>query len=343
MANNNEFRSNTSIINECSVELLRLENIKKHFELKGGFASRSKGTIKAVDNVTISVNQGDVFGLVGESGCGKSTLGYIAAGLLTKTEGHIYWKGKELNSESNKERVTASDIQIIFQDVSGSLNPKWMVKDIIEDPLVVMGHSSSRQRKEIVKEIMSQVGLTLEYLDAYPHELSGGQRQRVAIARAIITNPKLIICDEPFSALDVSVQAQIIHLLLRLKEEHDLTYMIISHDLALLEHLCNSIAVMYLGVVVEEAMPANKLFENPIHPYSKGLIDSFLFPDPHRQRIGTMEILRGEVPSPVKPPPGCRFHPRCRFQEQRCREEAPILRELEPGRQVACHLAEKIL
>ncbi|MBT9173039.1 MAG: Oligopeptide transport ATP-binding protein OppF [Syntrophomonadaceae bacterium] len=322
-----------------TAELLKLENIKKYFELKGGFTSRSKGIIKAVDMVNLQVKHGDIYGVAGESGCGKTTLGYIAGGLVPQTEGNIYWKGNILNGR-NKNKVNTADIQFIFQDVSGSLNPKWMVKDIIEEPLEILGSIPSRLRKEKVKQLMQEVGLTLEYLDAYPHELAGGQRQRVVIARAISIMPKLVICDEPFSALDVSVQAQIINLLLKLKEKYDLTNLIISHDLALLEYLCNRIAIMYLGVVVEKAFPAGKLFENPIHPYTKGLIKSYLFADPHRQRIGNMEVLRGEVSNPVNLPTGCRFHPRCINREKQCSETEPILRQLEPGRQVACHLAE---
>lgn len=317
-------------------DILNLKNVKKHFVLKGGFFSKIKGTLKAVDGVTLKIKQGDIFGLVGESGCGKTTLGYVAGGILPSTEGTITFQGREV--DGGKGRLSASDVQFIFQDISGALNPKWMVKDIIAEPLAIIGRPL-RERKEKTEKSMEQVGLTLEYLDAYPHELSGGQRQRVSIARAMVTNPKLIICDEPFSALDVSVQAQIISLLLRLKKEFDLTYLIISHDLALLEYMCNAVAVMYLGEIVEESIPADRLFSAPLHPYSKGLLESFLFADPNRQRIDLIEILTGEVPNPILPPSGCRFHPRCKWVQDLCRTHKPLLRQIEPGRRAACHLA----
>ncbi|MEW6188261.1 MAG: ABC transporter ATP-binding protein [Thermodesulfobacteriota bacterium] len=321
---------------DTASEILKLKSIKKYFVLKGGFFSKIKGTLKAVDGVTLTINQGDIFGLVGESGCGKTTLGYVAGGILPPTEGTITFLGQEV--DGLKGGLTARDVQFIFQDISGALNPKWMVKDIIAEPLAIIGQPP-RIRREKTEQFMEQVGLTLEYLDAYPHELSGGQRQRVSIARAMVTNPKLIICDEPFSALDVSVQAQIISLLLRLKKEFDLTYLIISHDLALLEYMCNAIAVMYLGEVVEEAIPADRLFSNPLHPYSKGLLESFLFADPNKQRIDMIEILTGEVPNPILPPSGCRFHPRCKQAQDFCRKHKPLLRQIEPGRRAACHLA----
>lgn len=315
--------------------VLRAENIVKHFELKGGFFARSKGVLKAVAGVSFQVRQGDIYGLVGESGCGKTTLGYIAGGLLESTQGSICLNGEDMNE--CRLTITPADIQFIFQDISGSLNPKWMIRDIIAEPLANLG-KSPESRKEMVETFIQHVGLSHEYLDAYPHELSGGQRQRVSIARAMVTHPKLIICDEPFSALDVSVQTQIINLLLKLKKQFGLTYLMISHDLALMEYMCNCIAVMYLGKIVEEAVPARGLFANPLHPYSQGLLSSFLYPDPNKQRIENIEVMVGEVPNPVHPPDGCRFHPRCKSRMKICSHEEPLMRQVEPGRQVACHL-----
>lgn len=315
-------------------EILRLENIKKTFPLKGGFFSKIRGTLKALDGVSLTVHQGDIFGLVGESGCGKTTLGYVAGGVLPPSEGRVFFQGKEMGGRQG--RFSTRDVQFIFQDVSGSLNPKWMVREIIAEPLAIIGESRERRRQN-TKSIMERVGLNLEYLDAYPHELSGGQRQRVSIARAMISHPRLVICDEPFSALDASVQAQIITLLLELKKEFDLTYLVISHDLALLEYLCDAVAVMYLGEVVEEAVPADQLFAEPLHPYSRGLMESFLFADPERQRIDRMEVLFGEVPNPILPPAGCRFHPRCNRVQEVCKKHRPFLRRVAPGRRVACH------
>lgn len=315
--------------------VLRLENIEKTFELKGGFFSRSKGTLKAVAGVSLNVRKGDIYGLVGESGCGKTTLGYIAGGLTKPTQGMICLNEQDI--DQCRMDITAADIQFIFQDISGALNPRWMIKDIIAEPLTNLRIPPQRCLEK-AEEFLTHVGLTPEYLDAYPHELSGGQRQRVSIARAMVTNPKLIICDEPFSALDVSVQSQIISLLLRLKKQFGLTYLIISHDLALMEYMCNKIAVMYLGKMVEKASPAGNLFSDPKHPYSQGLLQSFLYPDPNKQRIDRMEVMSGEVPNPVRPPDGCRFHPRCKNRLKVCSQQEPLMREIEPGRQVACHL-----
>ncbi len=313
--------------------LLKFENVEKSFDLKGGFFSRSKGALKAVAGVSLQVSLGDIYGLVGESGCGKTTLGYMAGGLLRPTKGVICLNEKDI--DQCRMSITAADIQFIFQDISGSLNPRWMIRDIIAEPLANLGKSKIHCR-EMAEAFLTHVGLSHEYLDAYPHELSGGQRQRVSIARAIVTHPKLIICDEPFSALDVSVQTQIISLLVRLKKKFGLTYLIISHDLVLLEYMCNRIAVMYLGKIVEEAFPAKALFDKPLHPYSQGLLQSFLYPDPDKQRIENIEVMTGEVPNPVHPPDGCRFHPRCTARMKICSQEEPQLRRVEPGRYVAC-------
>jgi peptide/nickel transport system ATP-binding protein len=317
-------------------EILRLKDIKKYFPLKAGFFSRIQGTLRAVDGVSLNVRRGEIFGLVGESGCGKTTLGYVAGGLLPPTEGRIFFQGRDMTD--GKGRYSAEEVQFIFQDISGALNPKWLVREIIAEPLAILGEAP-RERRKKTEAMMERVGLTPECLEAYPHELSGGQRQRVSIARAMVTRPRLVICDEPFSALDVSVQAQIIRLLMELKGEMDLTYLIISHDLTLLEYLCDAVAVMYLGEVVEEAVPAERLFAEPLHPYTKGLLDSFLFADPNRQRIDKMEILAGEVPNPIFPPEGCRFHPRCKWAEAFCKKHKPLLRSVGAGRRVACHLA----
>jgi oligopeptide/dipeptide ABC transporter ATP-binding protein len=262
-------------------------------------------------------------------------LGYIAGGLLKPTKGSICLNQQDIGQ--CRMNITAADIQFIFQDISGSLNPKWLIKDIIAEPLINL-KTPKQLCEKMSEKFMEHVGLSAEYLDAYPHELSGGQRQRVSIARAMVTNPKLIICDEPFSALDVSVQTQIINLLLKLKKKFGLTYLIISHDLALMEYMCNSIGVMYLGKIVEEALPAKHLFKKPLHPYSQGLLKSFLFPDPNKQRIDQIEILAGEVPNPVKPQTGCAFYPRCKHRMKICSHQEPLMREVESRRRVACHL-----
>jgi len=314
--------------------LLHLEDVKKYFEFKDGFVTRH---IKAVDGVTLDIYQGETLGLVGESGCGKSTLGRTILRLYDKAEGKVLFQDKDVYRQSSRDMLRLRrNMQLIFQDPLASLNPRKTIFQIIEEPLRFHGYRDPEERRKLVEQIMTDVGLDPAVGSRYPHEFSGGQQQRVGIARALVLRPQFIVCDEAVSALDVSVQAQILNLLQRLKQEYNLTYLFISHNLSVIKHVCDRIVVMYLGNVVEIA-PKDRLFANPVHPYTKALISAIPIPDPeqHRQRI----VLEGDIPSPANPPSGCRFHPRC-YQcsgREDCAAERPKLTEIEPGHFVACH------
>jgi len=318
--------------------LVEVSNLRKFYPIRQGLLGKAVGSVKAVDGVSLTIAEKETLGLVGESGCGKSTLGRLLLRLEEPTEGTITFHGKDMLELGKEElRLLREKMQIIFQDPYSSLNPRYTVSQLIVEPLIIHKKGNARIRKDRVMELIKDVGLKEEHLDRYPHEFSGGQRQRIGIARALALNPEFLVCDEPVSALDVSIQAQVINLLQELQKKYGLAYLFISHDLLVIEHLCNRIAVMYLGRIVELS-PTQMIFEEAMHPYTQALLAASPIPDPDlkRERI----ILVGDVPSPITPPPGCHFHTRCPKAFGRCREERPILRELRPNHFVSCFLYE---
>jgi len=316
--------------------LLAAHNLVKHFPLGGGLLARPRGWIRAVDGVSFTVKRGENFGLVGESGCGKTTLGLLVLRLLDLTGGRLEFKGQDYTHLSRSEmQFMRQRIQIIFQDPYASLDPRMKVDAIITEPLRATQHVSRVKRREAAAELLEQVGLQAIDLDRYPHEFSGGQRQRIGIARALCVRPELIVADEPVSALDVSIQAQVINLMEDLKEDFKLSYLFISHDLSVVEHICDRIAVMYLGSIFELA-PAERFSITPRHPYTKALLMAVPQPDPHvRAKPFPME---GDVPSPIDPPQGCTFHPRCQYAFDRCKVERPPLVAVDQNHYVSCWL-----
>jgi peptide/nickel transport system ATP-binding protein len=325
--------------------LLNIKDLKLHYPIRGGVLFRQVATNYAVDDVSFEINKGETLGIVGESGCGKSTVAKAILRLHEPTSGQVEFEGKEIQSLSRREmRELRQDMQIIFQDPMESLNSRHTVGTILEEPFIIHGIGTREERQKSVSALLDKVGLQQDAVNRFPHEFSGGQRQRIGIARAIALNPKLLICDEPVSALDVSIQSQILNLLVDLQRDMDLTLLFIAHDLAVVKHVSDRIAVMYLGKIVE-INDAEKLYQNPVHPYTRALLSSIPVPDPEKKK--KHEVLTGEVPSPINPPSGCHFHARCPHVQDKCRtvvpELQPVSSEQKPDWLVSCHYAKDFL
>jgi oligopeptide/dipeptide ABC transporter ATP-binding protein len=318
--------------------LLRVEHLTKHYPMRSGLLGRARGEVHAVDDVSFEIAGGETLGLVGESGCGKSTIARTVLGLVPPTAGSIEWRGRRIEALAGRAmRPHRRELQAVFQDPYASLNPRMRAADIVAEPIRNFERAPASDVRQRVLSLFERVGLRADQMVRYPYEFSGGQRQRLGIARALAPKPHLIVCDEPVSALDVSVQAQVINLLVDLQQEFGLSYLFVAHDLAVVEHISHRVAVMYLGRIVEHA-PASALFGNPLHPYTEALLSAVPVPEPHarRKRI----ILAGDVPSPTDLPAGCRFHTRCPYAFERCRVEEPALAQIAPAHFVACHLRE---
>lgn len=318
--------------------MMDVQNLKKYFPIWGGILRRVIGWVKAVDGVSFEIKKGETFGLVGESGCGKSTVGRTILRLLTKTEGDVNYKGRDLFSLDRSELTNLrQEMQIIFQDPYSSLNPRLTVSDIVGEALKEHRITNGKETVARVRDTVEKCGLQPHHLRRYPHEFSGGQRQRIGLARALVLNPEFIVCDEPVSALDVSIQSQILNLLLDLQQDMGLTYLFISHDLSVVRHISNRVGVMYLGDLVEVS-EVEKLFSNPQHPYTRALLSAIPTPNPRRK--GEKILLKGSIPSPANPPEGCKFHTRCPEAKEVCKEKTPELVEIEEDHRVSCHLVD---
>ncbi|TFE02051.1 ABC transporter ATP-binding protein [Jeotgalibacillus salarius] len=316
--------------------LLRVENLKKHFPIRGGVLGKEIGSVKAVEGVSFEVKKGETLGIVGESGCGKSTTGRMLLRLIEPTDGKIYFEDQDVTELSTSDmRKLRRDMQMVFQDPFASLNPRHTVEKILEEPLKVHGIGTPKERKQKVRELLEIVGLSSYHAKRYPHQFSGGQRQRIGIARALMTQPKLIIADEPVSALDVSIQAQVLNLMQDLQKEFQLTYIVIAHDLGVVRHISDRVGVMYLGRMAE-LTESEKMYDKPLHPYTQALLSAVPIPDPLYEKDSI--VLEGDIPSPSNPPSGCAFHTRCPYKMDVCTQKVPELREHEPGHYVACHL-----
>lgn len=320
--------------------LITVENLKMHFPIYRGVVRRQVGAVHAVDGVSFKIQAGETLGLVGESGCGKSTTGRTILQLYHATSGKVLYKDKDLTvMKPEAVRLMRREMQMIFQDPYASLNPRMTVRDIVGEPLMAFGRASGKEIDERVAALLKLVKLNPDYAGRYPHEFSGGQRQRIGVARALALNPSFIVCDEPISALDVSIQAQVVNLLEDLQKEFNLTYLFIAHDLSMVRHISDRVAVMYLGKIME-LTNRNELYANPLHPYTQALLSAIPVADPVYSKIRRRQILQGDVPSPVNPPSGCVFRTRCPIAEAICAEKVPEWRELRPGHFVACHLAK---
>lgn len=318
--------------------ILTVDNLKMHFPIYRGVIRRRVGAVHAVDGISFQVKKGETLGLVGESGCGKSTTGRTILQLYKPTAGKVYFKDTELTSlKSEQMRLMRREMQMIFQDPYASLNPRLTVGEIIGEPMIIHKMGQGKEIDERVEQLLTLVGLNPAFANRYPHEFSGGQRQRIGVARALCLQPSLIICDEPISALDVSIQAQVVNLLEDLQEQLNLTYLFIAHDLSMVRHISNRVAVMYLGIIVEMAA-RNELYAKPLHPYTQALLSAVPVPDPVLEEKRKRIILEGDVPSPINPPSGCRFRTRCPLAVQICSEQRPEFREVSSGHFVACHL-----
>jgi oligopeptide transport system ATP-binding protein len=326
--------------------LIKVDDLKMHFPIRRGVLKRQVGAIRAVDGITFDIYKGETLGLVGESGCGKSTVGRTILQLYEPTSGEVTFGNKTLTQLGKEQlRKARRHMQMIFQDPYASLNPRMTVGNIVSEPLIIHGIGNSKSRRARVEELLSLVGLNPYFINRYPHEFSGGQRQRIGIARALATNPLFIVADEPISALDVSIQAQVVNLLSDLKKELGLTYLFIAHDLSMVRYISDRVAVMYLGKIVELG-EHNDVYDQPLHPYTQALLSAIPLPDPDKEEKRQRIILEGDVPSPDNPPPGCRFHPRCIHATDICQQEDPVFRPLGSSKyqhMVACHHAEKFL
>lgn len=320
--------------------LVHVENLTKHFPIKRGIVfERVVGAVRAVDGISFDIQKGETLGLVGESGCGKTTAGRTLLGLYPATSGKTIIDTHSVHDAKGSELMhIRRKAQMIFQDPYASLNPRWTVNAIVSEPLRVHKLLTNQQERDArVKDLLELVGLNARHINRFPHEFSGGQRQRIGIARALASDPLFIVCDEPISALDVSIQAQVVNLLEKLQDQLGLTYLFVAHDLSMVRHICDRVVVMYLGVIVESA-ERNELYEKPLHPYTQALLSAVPVPDPRKERARKRTILVGDVPSPINPPSGCRFHPRCPVAVEKCKTDVPEWREASPQHWVACHL-----